>query len=189
MATILFVNACMRSEESRTLTLCREYLNKKLNDTIEEVNLNEIQLSPFTGEKAAYRMQKQSEGAWDDPIFDLAHQMAKADEVVIGAPYWDLSFPAALKTYIEHCCVCDITFRYTPEGRPEGLCKSQKLTYFTTSGGFIADKNFGYDYICEIAEMFDLGETRFVSAEGLDIIGMDIEAQMDKAREAIANLD
>lgn len=37
--------------------------------------------------------------------------------------------------------------------------------------------------------MFDLGETRFVSAEGLDIIGMDIEAQMDKAREAIANLD
>lgn len=189
MATILFVNACMRGEESRTLTLCREYLNKKSNDTIEEVNLNEIQLSPFTGEKAGYRMLKQSEGAWDDPIFDLAHQMAKADEVVIGAPYWDLSFPAALKTYIEHCCVCDITFHYTHEGRPEGLCKSQKLTYFTTSGGFIADKNFGYDYICGIAEMFDLGETRFVSAEGLDIIGMDIEAQMDKAREAIANLD
>ncbi len=189
MATILFVNACMRGEESRTLTLCREYLNKKANDTIEEVNLNEIQLSPFTGEKAGYRMLKQSEGAWEDPIFDLAHQMAKADEVVIGAPYWDLSFPAALKTYIEHCCVCDITFHYTPEGRPEGLCKSQKLTYITTSGGFIADKNFGYDYICGIAEMFDLGETRFVSAEGLDIIGMDIEAQMDKAREAIANLD
>ena len=189
MATILFVNACMRGGESRTLTLCREYLSKKSNDTIEEVNLNEIQLSPFTGEKAAYRMQKQSEGAWEDPIFDLAHQMAKADEVVIGAPYWDLSFPAALKTYIEHCCVCDITFHYTPEGRPEGLCKSQKLTYITTSGGFIANKNYGYDYICGIAEMFDLGETRFVSAEGLDIIGMDIEAQMDKAREAIAKLE
>lgn len=189
MATILFVNACMRGGESRTLTLCREYLSKKSNDTIEEVNLNEIQLSPFTREKAAYRMQKQSEGAREDPIFDLAHQMVKADEVVIGAPYWDLSFPAALKTYIEHCCVCDITFHYTPDGRPEGLCKSQKLTYITTSGGFIANKNYGYDYICGIGEMFDLGETRFVSAEGLDIIGMDIEAQMDKAREAIANLD
>lgn len=56
MATILFVNACMRGGESRTLTLCREYLSKKSNDTIEEVNLNEIQLSSafaFYGRKSS----------------------------------------------------------------------------------------------------------------------------------------
>ena len=88
--------------------------------------------------------QQQAEKNWDDPIFEYAKQMAQADEIVIGTPYWDLSFPAALKTYLEYCCVCDITFHYTNEGRPEGLCKSKTMTYITTSGGFIADKNYGY---------------------------------------------
>lgn len=189
MATVLFINACMRGDESRTLQLCKEYLSTKAGYTIEEVNLNELCLAPFTGEKALYRMKKQAEGAWDDPIFSLAKQMTQADEIVIGVPYWDLSFPAALKTYLEYCCVCDITFHYTEEGRPEGLCHSKKLTYITTSGGFIGDKNYGYDYVCGLADMLALGTPRFISAEGLDIIGMDIEAQMNKARQALSHLD
>ena len=49
----------------------------------------------------------------------MPNRWPEADEIVIGAPYWDLSFPAALKTYLEHCCVCDVTFHYTQEGRPE----------------------------------------------------------------------
>ena len=44
----------------------------------------------------------------------------KADEIVIGAPYWDLSFPAALKVYIEHVSVCDIAFHYTEDAQCEG---------------------------------------------------------------------
>lgn len=188
MATILFVNACMRGNDSRTLELCKEYLATKTQDAIEEVNLNALELAPLTGQMAAYRMEKQAQGAWGDSIFTLARQMKEADEILIGTPYWDLSFPAALKTYLEYCCVCDITFHYTEEGRPEGLCNSNKLTYITTSGGFIADKNFGYDYVCGLADMLSLGETRFVSAEGLDIIGMDIEAQMNKAREELKKL-
>ena len=38
--------------------------------------------------------------------------------------YWDLSFPAALKIYIEHAAVMGVTFHYTEEGRCEGLCLS-----------------------------------------------------------------
>lgn len=63
------------------------------------------------------------------------------------------------------------------------------MTYITTSGGFIADKNYGYDYLCGLADMLSLGKTRFISAEGLDIIGMDVEGQMKKARNAISELD
>ena len=188
MSTILFVNACMRGNDSRTLSLCKEYFATKTSDVIEEVNLDKLALSPLSGSSAAYRMEKQAKKAWDDPIFTYAKQMVEADEIVIGAPYWDLSFPAALKTYLEHCCVCDITFHYTQEGRTEGLCKSKTLTYITTSGGFIGDKNFGYDYVCGLAEMLSLGKPRFISAEGLDIIGMDIDAQIDKARQAIKEL-
>lgn len=189
MGTVLFVNACMRGKDSNTLKLCQEYLSKKDKDIIEEVTLNELQLAPLTGEKAAYRMEKQAEKNWNDPIFEYAKQMAQADEIVIGTPYWDLSFPAALKTYLEYCCVYDITFHYTNEGRPEGLCKSKTMTYITTSGGFIADKNYGYDYLCGLADMLSLGKTRFISAEGLDIIGMDVAEQMEKARSTIRSLD
>ena len=188
MATLLFVNACMRGEDSKTLRLCKEYLATRTDVDIVEVNLAELQLKPFDAEMVTYRTAKQESEEWNDPIFDLAHQLAAADEVVIGAPYWDLSFPASLKIYIEHCSVCGITFHYTDDGRCEGLCKSKNMTYITTSGGYIGSKNYGYDYLCAIADMFDLGETHFVSAEGVDIIGADVEGILAQARDILHSL-
>ena len=41
-------------------------------------------------------------------MFDLAKQFAEADEVIIAAPFWDLSFPAALKQYFEQINVLGI---------------------------------------------------------------------------------
>lgn len=184
--TTLFVNACMRGDESRTLVLCREYLEGK--EDVVEVNLAELDLKPFNAEMVANRTEKQKAQAWDDPIFKLAHQFAAADEIVVGAPYWDLSFPSALKIYMEHVSVCDITFHYTDGARCEGLCKADRLTYITSCGGFVEGANFGYEYFCGIAKMFDIPETRLVAAEGLDIIGIDVQGQMDKAREHLASL-
>ena len=37
--------------------------------------------------------------------------------------------------------------------------------------------------------MFGIPEVRFVAAEGLDIVGIDVDAQMDKARAQMAKLD
>lgn len=187
--TLLFVNACMRGEQSKTLSLCHDYLAARPDADVVEVNLAELSLKPFDGEMVAYRTEKQEAQDWDDPIFDLAKQIASADEILIGAPYWDLSFPSALKIYIEHCSVCELTFHYTEDAHCEGLCKAKKTTYITTSGGIIGDRNFGYDYICGIGQMFNLGEMRFISAEGLDVIGVDIESILNIAREEIKALD
>lgn len=184
--TTLFVNACMRGHDSRTLTLCREYLARKQD--VVEVDLAALALKPFDADMVADRVEKQTAGAWDDPIFALSRQFAEADDIVIGAPYWDLSFPASLKVYLEHVSVCDSTFHFTEDVRCEGLCKAATLTYLTTSGGFVGDANFGYDYLCGIARMFGIPETRFVAAEGLDIVGIDVEDQMDKARAQMAKL-
>lgn len=184
--TTLFVNACMRGRDSRTLVLCREYLARKQD--VVEVDLAALGLKPFDADMVAARVEKQTAGAWDDPVFALSRQFAEADDIVIGAPYWDLSFPASLKVYLEHVSVCDITFHFTEDARCEGLCKAKTLTYLTTSGGFVEGANFGYDYFCGIARMFGIPETRFAAAEGLDIAGIDVEAQMDKARAQIAKL-
>ena len=51
--TTLFVNACMRGEESRTLTLCREYL-AGITDDVVEVDLAALDLKPFDASKVAY---------------------------------------------------------------------------------------------------------------------------------------
>ena len=162
--TTMFVNACMRGEDSRTLALCREYLQGK--EEVVEVDLATLGLKPFDAQMVAYRTEKQKAKAWDDPIFDLSHQFAEADEVVIGAPYWDLSFPAALKVYMEHVSVCDIAFHYTEDARCEGICKADRLTYIASCGGFVEGANFGYEYFCGIAKMFGIPETRFVGRRG-----------------------
>ncbi len=185
--TTLFVNACVRDKESRTLTLCREYLTSK-NDIVE-LDLSELALEPFDGDMVAYRTEKHAEKAWDDPIFALSRQFAQADEIVIGAPYWDLSFPAVLKIYLEHVSVCDSVFRLDEKGCYIGLCKATQLTYITTCGGFIADgDNFGYDYCCGLAKMFGIPKTCFVAAQGLDVVTLDIEEQMNSAREELKKI-
>ena len=175
-----------RSEQSRTLTLCREYLEGV--DDVEEVNLAELKLEPYYGPSAAYRAQLEAKGLFDDPMFDIGKDFAEADEIVIGAPYWDLSFPAALKVYIEHVAVMGMVFRYTAEGRCEGLCRAKHLTYITTGGGQVSAMNYGYEYLCGIAGMFGIPETRFAAAENLDVVGADIEANMNAARATLAKL-
>lgn len=184
--TVLFVNACLRGERSRTLTLCHEYLEGK--EGVVEVDLAQLDLKPFDADMAEYRFEKQRACAWDDPIFTLARQFADADEIVIGAPYWDLSFPAVLKIYIEHISVSELVFHYTEDARCEGLCRAKSITYITTCGGFVDGANYGYEYICGIANMFGIPEVRFVAAEGLDVQGMNVDAQLDVAREKLNRL-
>ena len=128
--TTLFVNACMRGEASRTLALCREYLERF--DDVVEVDVAALDLKPFDADRVAYRTEKQRAGEWDDPIFSLSRQFAEADDIVIGVPYWDLSFPAAFKTYLEHVSVCELTFHYTEDARCEGICKAKRITYITS---------------------------------------------------------
>lgn len=185
--TTLFVNACVRGDESRTLKLCREYL-ASIEDDVEEIGLSALDLKPFDADMVERRAAMQSKGEFDDPIFDIAKRFAAADHIVIGAPYWDLSFPAILKVFIEHASVCDIAFHYTEDARCEGLCKASDITYISSCGGFVDGADYGYEYICGIASMFGIPEVRRVRAEGLDIVGIDVEAQMNKAREQMRKL-
>ena len=48
--------------------------------------------------------------------------------------------------------------------------------------------NYGYEYLCGIAGMFGIPETRFAAAENLDVVGADVEANMNAARATLAKL-
>ena len=127
------------------------------------------------------------ENDFSDPAFDAAKEFAAADGIVIAAPYWDLMFPAVLKSYLEHITVSGITFRYSDQGRPVSLCRAKKLYYVTTAGGFIGAHDFGFSYVEALAKnFFGIREIHRYAAEGLDIFGTDVEQIMSKAKAEIA---
>ena len=181
---ILFINACVR-RESRTRRLAQTLLGR-LHGEVTKVNLSETVLPALDEKTLAKRMALCEAGDFSDALFDLAKQFAAADTVVIAAPYWDLSFPAVLKRYLEAVSVCGVTFRYTPQGVPEGLCKARKLYYVTTAGGPILDRSFGFGYVKALAGgMFGISECEMFSAENLDIWGADAEAILCKSEQEI----
>lgn len=184
MDRVLFINACVRPA-SRTLELAQAVLSQ-LGGSVAEVNLFRTPmatLNPAGMERREEAAQKQD---FSHPDFALARQFAEADVIVIAAPYWDLMFPAVLKTYLENITVSGITFRYTEQGRPESLCKARALHYVTTSGGFIGQNDFGFAYVKALAQnFFGITDVNRYAAEGLDIFGADVEKIMDRAKAAI----
>ena len=184
MDKVLFLNACVRPG-SRTSELA-ETLLSKLKGEIQEVQLQEMQLPMLDLKGLERRNQAAQRNDFSDPVFDAAKEFATADVIVIAAPYWDLMFPAALKTYLENITVTGITFCYSPQGRPQSLCKAKKLYYVTTAGGFIGQNDFGFSYVKTLAEnFFGITEVYRYAAEGLDIFGADVELIMGKAKEEI----
>lgn len=181
---VLFINACVRAD-SRTERLAYRLL-EKLEKPCEEVRLEEIAF-PVADEAFLQRRDRLvSEGKLGDPMFDLPRQFAAAEEIVIAAPYWDLSFPASLKQYLEQINVVGIAFRYTQEGIPESLCRAKRLYYVTTAGGNYVPEEFGYGYVKALAQgYYGIPDVRLIKATGLDIVGADAEAIMHAAEEEI----
>ncbi len=188
MEKVLFLDACIREEGSRTKQLCNVYLEefmKKHPDAqLETVVLRDGTVKTHTMEKLDVRDCYVRAGDWSHPMFDLGKQYRDADYIVIGTPYWDLSFAAILKVYIENIMVADLTFGCNDQGF-YGLCKGKKLVYITTGGGVIDGQNFGYDYMKAIAAMTGIDETQCFLAQNLDIVGFDADAILEEAKAKI----
>ncbi len=132
-------------------------------------------MHPLSEERLNRRTELIERREYSDPMFRLARQFQRADEIVIAAPYWDLSFPAILKLYLENIYVTGLVSEYTEEGLPHGLCRARKLWYVTTAGGpYVPD--FSYAYIRTLVQdYFGIPETERIVAEMLDVQGYDAE--------------
>ena len=181
---VLFVNACVR-KQSRTKRLA-EILLTRLSGEVEEVRLSELSFPLVDEAFLQERDRLIAAGDFDDPLFDLARQFARADQIVIAAPYWDLSFPAAFKQYIEQINALGVTFKYTPDGYPQGLCRASKLYYVTTAGGMFVPEEYGFGYVKALAqEFYGIRDVELIQAVGLDIDGADAEGIMQQVIRSI----
>ena len=82
---VLFINACVR-KDSRTKDLA-DYLLLKINKPYEEIYLNSTDFPIVDEDFLSRRDRLIADRDFNNPMFDLAKQFAKADEVIIAAPF------------------------------------------------------------------------------------------------------
>ena len=190
MKNVLWVDCCIRGEDSRTLRLSRAFLDS-LPENCAVTHLDLMQLQPryFVGAYFEERQQLLERGELSHPRFDLARQFAAADAIVVSAPFWDLSFPALLKVYIEQVSLDGITFGSTAQGLV-GLCRAARMVYLTTRGGFYTgdDMEMGSRYMEALSKFFGIGRYDCIAADGMDVAGFDAEGSLKAAMEKAAAL-
>lgn len=190
MKTLLFVDCCIsqRREGSRTRALAESYLAafraKHPDWAVERVDAAAA-LPPITEEFLDRRDALARKGDFQDPLFDLARQFQRADAVVVAAPYWDLSYPAQLKTYIEHVSACGLCYHYEADGC-HGDCRAERLVYLTSGGDFEQKDSIGVAHFKQLCGLFGIPRFDSVFAGGLDIdpekTRLLLEAALEKAR-------
>ena len=171
---LLFVDCCIsqRGEGSRTKKLANAFLTafreKNPEADVETVTPETLlALKPFDVGMLNERDALASVGAWDAPVFDLPRQFRGADAILVAAPFWDMSFPAALRTYIEYISANGLTYHYDETGC-HGDCKAERLVYLTSGGDFEREDSVGVVYWRQLAAMFGVPRFDYVFAGGLD---------------------
>ncbi len=195
MGKVLFVNCCIRKEASRTKKLV-DFLLDELNKTgsyeITELSLMDEGMAYLSEGFFHQRDGLLAKKDFSHPRFRYAHEFAQADKIIVAAPFWDLSFPALLKVYIENLCVEGITFGCNEQGC-FGTCKANHLVYVTTRGGFYdgTPMEMGSKYIEAMCEFFGIQRYDCVFAEGLDMgiraVEVILQEAMEQAKEVAAD--
>ena len=118
MQKLLYIDSCIRNELSRTKRIATPIVEKlKERYEVETIVINELELNPVQYDEAL---------CW-------ANKIKNADRIVIAAPFWDMSIPAALKTFFELCSLFGVTFD-SDDKTCFGLCKAENVLFITTRG-------------------------------------------------------
>ena len=171
---LLFIDGCVsqRGPASRTRALAEAFLSAFQEShpgaEVETVTLEALDLKPFLPAALNQRDELASVGAFGAPVFDLARQFQAADKIVAAAPFWDMSFPAVMRTYIEYISANGLCYHYEADGC-HGDCRADRLAYLTTGGDFERPESLGVLYWKQLSRMFGIPRFDYVFAGGLDV--------------------
>lgn len=184
MSKILYIKANAKPEgTSRTFKISdkfvEEYRKLNPNDEIITLDLYKEGIGFLTEEGISLHRPAPGEGK-NHPILKYAYQFAEADKYIIAAPFWNLSFPAIVKAYIDYVCVTGITFKYTANG-PVGLCEGKKAVHIVGRGGAYSEEpaaayEMGDRYLKTIFGFMGITDFTTIAADKLDVIGEDVNA-------------
>ena len=182
MKKLIFIDACMRagSRTRRIASPIIEELRKRYS--VETVDLTR-NIYPVADN---YTLEDRNQGVVPAEHVALAKRLAAADRIVIAAPFWDMSFPSALKVFFENMSLFGITFN-TNEKECYGLCKAEKVMYITSRGMNISTGDpleQATPYIKALSHLWGWGELSVVAAQNMDYSSA--EEIEDRIKAAVA---
>lgn len=167
MEKIVYIDACIRGKNSRTRQIATPIINKlKEKYDLDTFVINDLDLE-IIQEKAINRRMN---GDISAEVIDWATRIKNASRIVISAPFWDMSIPSALKTFIELCSINNITFCINDK-TCHGNCNSEKVLFITTRGMDIATRDpldQATSYLEALSFLWGLGKVEVVAAQNLD---------------------
>lgn len=182
MKKLFYVDACLR-EGSNTKKIADAIFDELSNKyEMETVRLSDCSF-PIVNNDI---LNDRANGIVHEEYVEMAKKLAAADRLVIAAPFWDMSFPSALKVFFENMSLFNVTFA-SNEKECFGLCKAEKVLYITTRGMNIStgdDLEQATPYIKALSKLWGLGELYVVSAQNMDYCTE--EQREEKIKNAIA---
>lgn len=180
MKNIIFIDACMRAG-SRTKRIAERIIEELSGRyRIETIRLGEADY-PVVDNRI---LEERNSGTVPKAHAELAGRIAAADRIVIAAPFWDMSFPSALKVFFENMSLFGITFD-SNDKECYGLCKAEKVMYITTRGMDISTGDpleQATPYIRALSHLWGWGELTVISAQNMDYSSPEeIEERISKA--------
>ena len=122
---IAIIDSTIR-EKSRTRDILEGIIGAFNNVEFKYYNLNSFDIDVTN----ARSFPKKSMNVF---FYNVAKEIANADGIIVAAPFWDMTYPALLKAFIEKISILDVMFA---DGPTEciGLSKNHFMLYITTRG-------------------------------------------------------
>ena len=192
MKKIIYVNAIIRKDESRTKRLA-DGIVSSIKDEVElkEINLNELPLNPYN--EVTYE-DKVNNGT-EELFYNLSKEIAECDGLIIASPFWDMSFPSLLKSFLEKISLFDVMF-VSDDKRCIGIAKCPFMYYIVTRGMDIEDGDEleqGTPYLKALCWLWGIKIFKVTSASNFDylpndVIDKEIENKIKEGRKLIKSL-
>ncbi len=189
---VLYINANPKTTNSVTNKMADHFLDTYKaahpGDEVTTLNLYKEDLGFITEQD----LNAMFTGT-DTKMHRYAHQFAEADRYIINAPFWNLSFPAILKAYIDHIVISGVTFGYTENGAVGFLTgKGKKAVYLAARGGQytegpMVDFEYGEKYIRGILGFMGVTDFTAVLCECTSVLqGEALDQAVNKAIDEAA---
>jgi len=189
MSKLLYIHANVKPiGESRTLRISESFIEaykaSHPEDEVIDLDLYKENIG-FLDATFVEMHGGNSELTRKDPLLKYAYQFLDSDKIVIAAPFWNLSFPAIIKAYLDYIMVSGITFKYTSQG-PVGQCQGKKAVHIVTRGGAYTEGptaafELGDRYIKTIFGFLGFSEYSTIAVENMDRSSTDVEAVLKDA--------
>ncbi|MFT8871608.1 MAG: NAD(P)H-dependent oxidoreductase [Sporolactobacillus sp.] len=148
MSKVLVITAHPRTQQfSNSLTLAKTFLDtyRHIHPDDELINRNVSEAMDYPFNAAALSIYEKNHAHL--PLTDQEQQFQAgrqkwvdefitADKYVFVNPLYNLFIPAEMKSYFDVVMQVPYTFKYTPEGTPQGLLRHKKALHLQSAGGF-----------------------------------------------------